>query len=117
MPGQAWACKRCKAAYQPSPDDVPPDFPQPWPEKIYKPVGCRDCRETGYAGRTGIYELLKTDAAIRHMCVERTDSNKIRDYAREHGGMTTLRQSGWDKVAQGITSVEEVLRITKGDVI
>src|SRR5438132_1201117 len=54
-------CPHCKAAYKPGPDDLPLDFPKPAPEKIYRAVGCRQCRDTGYKGRKGIFELLQTD--------------------------------------------------------
>jgi general secretion pathway protein E/type IV pilus assembly protein PilB len=107
-------CATCKTAYRPDPDEMPPDFPRPLPEQIWKPVGCRNCRDSGYSGRVGIFELLRTDAGIRQMCAERVSANRIRDYALQHG-LTTLRQNGFQKVIQGGTSVEEVLRITKGD--
>lgn len=107
-------CPHCKAAYKPSSEDLPPDFPRPLPEKLWKPVGCRNCRESGFAGRKGIYELLKSDAGVRQLCVDRVSSTVIKEYGLKHG-MTTLRMDGWDKVIQGITTVEEVARITKGD--
>jgi general secretion pathway protein E/type IV pilus assembly protein PilB len=105
-------CARCKEAYRPSIDDLPTDFADP-PEKLFRPVGCRVCRETGYMGRSGVYELLVTDTAVRHMCVERASSGDILAYALKQG-MKTLRQSGYDKVRDGTTSLEEVLRVTKG---
>jgi general secretion pathway protein E/type IV pilus assembly protein PilB len=107
-------CEQCKSAYCPDADDLPPDFPQPLPEKLWKPVGCRDCRETGYSGRTGLFELLRTDSEIRRLCVERASTGDIRNASLARG-MTTLRQAGWQKVLEGTTSVDEVLRITKGD--
>jgi len=109
-------CPKCKRAVQPNPDDLPPDFPQPLPEVIYEPVGCRECRDSGYAGRTGIFELLRTDAQVRQLCVDRADAGQIRKYGIDHG-MLTLRNCGWLKVLDGITSVDEVLRITRGDVV
>ena len=84
------------------------------PEQLWKPVGCRECRETGYAGRTGIFEVLQIDTEIRRLCVERASTGDIRDSALRHG-LTSLRQAGWQKVLDGVTSVDEVLRITKGD--
>lgn len=108
-------CPHCKEAYHPEAGEIPPDFPDDtYPEKFYRPRGCRQCRDTGYSGRTGIYELLKADVIIRRLCVERADTNQIADYARREG-MVTLRQSGWQKVRDGVTSVDEILRITKGD--
>ena len=107
-------CRHCKREIVPNPDDLPEDFPQPLPERLYAPVGCRECRETGYLGRTGIFELLRTDDGVRKLCVERASASEIRRFALKHG-MTTLRQSGWEKVLDGTTDVEEVARVTKGD--
>jgi type II secretory ATPase GspE/PulE/Tfp pilus assembly ATPase PilB-like protein len=59
---------------------------------------------------------LHNDPVIRRLCVERASSGQIRDYALRYG-MTTLRQSGWERVLAGTTSVEEILRITKGDLV
>lgn len=109
-------CPKCKVAVSPKDIDLPPDFPQPWPEVIYQPVGCRECRDIGYVGRTGIYELLPNDPTVRRLCVDRADSNIIRDHGIANG-MITLRNCGWIKVAEGVTSIDEVLRITKGDVV
>ncbi|GAB4149505.1 MAG: ATPase, T2SS/T4P/T4SS family [Planctomycetaceae bacterium] len=109
-------CPNCKKAVTPKPDSLPPDFPRPLPDVIWEPVGCRECRDTGFVGRTGIYELLVNDPTVRRLCVDRADSNKIREYGIENG-MMTLRNCGWLKVREGITSVDEVLRITKGDVV
>ncbi|MCH7688286.1 MAG: type II/IV secretion system protein [Planctomycetes bacterium] len=108
-------CPNCKEPYTPKADELPPDFPQPLPEQLYREKGCRECRETGFAGRTGIFELLQTGDAVRKLCVERVDAGRIREYGIQHG-MITLRQSGFEKVLEGITSVDEILRITKGDV-
>ncbi len=108
-------CPDCKESFRPSPDDLPPDFPQPFPDRLWKPVGCRECRDTGYRGRTGIFELLLTDEGIRDLCIERASTARIRKHGLEQG-MISLRQNGWQKVIAGITSLDEVLRITKGDI-
>lgn len=107
-------CPHCKAQYKPDPDELPPDFPRPLPEFLWKPVGCRQCRDSGFSGRRGIFELLRTDPGIRQLCVERVSSTVIKEYGLKHG-MTTLRMNGWDRVIQGMTTVDEVARITKGD--
>ena len=107
-------CPHCKTQYKPDPDELPPDFPRPLPEFLWKPVGCRQCRDSGFTGRKGIFELLKTDAGVRQLCVDRASSSVIKEYGLKHG-MTTLRMNGWDRVVQGMTTVEEVARITKGD--
>jgi len=73
--------------------------------------GCAECRGTGYRGRTGIHELLVIDDDIRSMILQRTDSSSIRNLAITKG-FKTIRMDGADKVFQGATSVEEVLRVT-----
>ena len=109
-------CTHCKTPTPVGKLKIPPDFPQPLPETIFEPRGCRECRDTGYAGRIGVFELLKTDPMIQRMCAESRSSVEIRDYALS-AGMTTLRSSGWEQVLAGVTSVDEVLRITRGDII
>ena len=81
---------------------------------ICEPVGCEECRGTGYAGRTGIYEILLVSDAIRQMIVERRSSADIKIHALEHG-MRTLRMDGWRKVLGGVTTLEEVIRVTSED--
>jgi len=111
-------CSECSESYVPGPEDVPDDFPRADCENeggaIYRAVGCRQCRGTGYRGRTGIYELLAATDEIRRLAAERTPSNVIKRAAME-AGMRTLRQDGWRKVCRGQTTVAEVLRVTKAD--
>lgn len=107
-------CERCKQPYTPDPKDLPPDFPEPNIETLYKPVGCRDCRDIGYTGRMGVYELLRNDPEIKKLCVAGASSGVIRDYGLTHG-MLTLRQSGYQRVIDGVTTLEEVMRITRGE--
>lgn len=108
-------CSHCKEEYSPDHDEMPIDFPQPYPEKLFRAVGCRECGDTGYSGRTGIYELLAIDHHIRKLCVERASASEIRQYALTQG-MKTLRMSGWGRVLEGVTSVEEVMRISKEEI-
>ena len=108
-------CPHCKKPYQPQADKLPPDFPDLNIQELWEPVGCRHCRETGYSGRIGILELLVNDAVIRKLCTEHASSGQIRDYARKNGWQT-LRDAGWLKVVEGVTSVDEILRVTKGDI-
>ncbi|MCA9063259.1 MAG: type II/IV secretion system protein, partial [Planctomycetaceae bacterium] len=109
-------CSHCRKAVPTCDIDMPADFPVPWPEFVYEPAGCRECRDTGYSGRIGVFELLRTDPMIQRMCTEQRSSTDIRDYALS-AGMTTLRHSGWEQVLAGVTSMDEVLRITRGDII
>ncbi|HEX5272223.1 MAG TPA: ATPase, T2SS/T4P/T4SS family [Gemmataceae bacterium] len=114
-------CPECKVKYTPDLDDLPMDFPLedrnsgPVPT-LYKGAGCRACRQSGYRGRSGIYELMVTGDVIRELVVQRVNSSLIRHEAIK-GGMITLRKDGWRKVLQGITTIEEVARTTAGDII
>jgi type II secretion system protein E len=108
-------CPECKEEYEPH--EVPSDFPRngDGPIRLWRGVGCRSCRQTGYRGRVGIYELMVTGDSIREMCVERVNASQIRRQALKEG-MITLRQDGWRKVLQGKTTLDEVARVTAGDV-
>jgi len=81
---------------------------------VLKPKGCEACNNTGYKGRTGLYEVMPIDDDIREMILNRTQSREIKKRAIEQG-MITLRQSGLTKIRNGVTSVEEVLRETIRD--
>ncbi len=86
----------------------------PWkvaaPTKAYKPVGCLECRNTGYRGREGIYEILLFTDATKALLGDTVDINQLRQLAMREG-MRTLRLSGAQKVAAGLTTVEEVMRV------
>jgi type II secretion system protein E len=111
-------CPRCKQPYQPQNGDLPADFPRDRLSAgmpLYRPVGCRECRNVGYRGRVGLYELLITTQEIRQLSHERVSSWTI-EQAAIRQGMHTLREDGWTKVLNGRTTVDEVLRVTKGKV-
>jgi general secretion pathway protein E/type IV pilus assembly protein PilB len=109
-------CPDCKVEFELPALDVPNDFPkQGSVVKLWKGAGCRACRQTGFRGRTGIYELMVTGDTIREMCVQRLNAAAIRNQALKEG-MITLRQDGWRKVVQGITTIDEVARVTAGDI-
>ncbi|MBO35385.1 MAG: secretion system protein E, partial [Verrucomicrobiales bacterium] len=74
--------------------------------------GCDQCGEIGYQGRTGIYELLVSSEAVDQLVIDRAPASQIGQAARDEG-MRTLRDDGWDKVVNGTTTVEEVLRVTQ----
>ncbi|MBP6189110.1 MAG: type II/IV secretion system protein [Azonexus sp.] len=86
----------------------------PWksaePTQIWQPVGCLECRMTGYSGRVGVYEILVNSPEIRRMIKPLTEIPKLREQAFREG-MRPLRISGALKVAQGITSLEEVIKV------
>jgi len=83
--------------------------------QVMKPIGCDQCRQIGYKGRTGIFEIFVIDDEVRHMINKRNSTLMLRQRARELG-MRTLREDGVRKVLAGLTSAEEVISITMGDV-
>jgi type II secretion system protein E len=109
-------CPKCRRPYQPVLDDLPPDFPREalGDQPLYQPAGCRLCRQSGYSGRMGIYELMVTSEEVRHLAHDNSSTWDIKK-AAVRNGMITLRMDGWKKVVAGQTSVDEVIRVTKGD--
>ncbi|MGQ0587309.1 MAG: GspE/PulE family protein [Gammaproteobacteria bacterium] len=81
------------------------------PAQVHEAVGCLECRDTGYQGRVGIYELMPMTPAVKDLLVENADYRKLREAALR-GGMVPLRVAGAQKVAEGLTSLDEVLRNT-----
>ncbi|MDP6625536.1 MAG: type II secretion system ATPase GspE [Nitrospinota bacterium] len=79
--------------------------------EVYEGKGCEKCNMTGYRGRIGIYELLLIHEEVHEMILEKTSSIHIKEKARSLG-MVTLREDGWQKVKEGITSVSEIYRVT-----
>lgn len=79
---------------------------------IWEQKGCEHCRNTGFRGRCGIFEILRVSEAIQSLVVKRSSSHEIRQRAMAEG-MRTLRDDGWSKVLAGVTTVEEVLRATE----
>lgn len=96
--------------------ELPDDFPHEEfvGKTIYKSVGCRNCRNVGYRGRLGIYELLETTDDLRQLAQDGKSAWEIKKAAIANG-MRTLRDDGWVKVLEGKTTIDEVMRITKGD--
>ncbi|HWM29729.1 MAG TPA: ATPase, T2SS/T4P/T4SS family [Woeseiaceae bacterium] len=105
-------CKHCKKEFKPDPLDIPPDFPDK-SGPFFKAVGCRECRNTGFQGRKGIFELLVMNDEVRELVLERSSAGKIKNKGLEHG-LILLRDDGWNKVRKGVTTLEEVVRATKG---
>jgi general secretion pathway protein E len=111
-------CRHCKEKVRYSSgraDDVDWDaFVAPWkskrPEHVYRPVGCLECRNTGYSGRVGIYEILLLTAAIKGLISAEADLARIREQAYKDG-MKPLRISGAMKIASGMTTFDEVLAV------
>jgi len=112
-------CPHCKEPYEPEPEalrELGLDGAKLPEGVIYRAKGCRKCLNTGYTGRSGIYELLLIDNEIRHMVLSSADANSIK-MACVKKGMRTLRGDGAQKVIQGVTTIDEVLRITQEDIL
>ncbi|HHV35935.1 MAG TPA: Flp pilus assembly complex ATPase component TadA [Syntrophomonadaceae bacterium] len=109
-------CPHCKEAYEISREQLLsniPDFPlEEGEEKVtlHRAKGCFRCSNTGYKGRVGVYELLLVNEEIKRLTLQHASSSEINDAAVAEG-MVTLRQDGLRKVKQGITSVEEIMRV------
>ncbi len=100
-------CPKCKVPYDP-PAKMLEEFELPPGTKFYKGKGCEHCRNTGYRGRIGIFEVMKLNDRIRELVVTRPPTSAIRALAREFG-MKTLWEDGMRKVLNGVTTIEEVM--------
>jgi general secretion pathway protein E/type IV pilus assembly protein PilB len=133
-------CPDCKTSYVPDLESLPLDFPfrkqgvKPAPDvaiqqgmvemmasveanggSLFKGTGCRSCRQSGFRGRKGIFELMVNNELIKDLIGQRVNSGVIRHEALK-AGMITLRQDGWRKVLNGTTTIDEVSRVTAGDI-
>lgn len=107
-------CPHCRESYRLSKDDpISKEIGMAGDEALvlYRGAGCVKCSSTGYFGRTGIYELLIVDEDLRNLILNRSDAATMKKAAMAKG-TKTLRESGWEKVRDGITNVAEVLRVT-----
>ena len=110
-------CDQCKEAYIPEERELAllgPRAEEFSDKELYRGVGCAACSMTGYRGRKGIFEICEVDDEIRHMIYRRMTTSELRNKARELG-MRTLREDGLRKVSSGMTTLEEVFRVTMGD--
>ena len=109
-------CPDCKKPYKPTPDELGRlGMDSKASCTFYRGAGCPACSQTGYRGRTGIYELLVLDDDMRRLIGAKADSSAIKQAAIAKG-MITLKQEGAAKVAQGVTTTEEVMRITQQEI-
>ena len=108
-------CDNCKEPHDPTPDELAfigsADLSG---GQLYRGRGCTRCALTGYTGRKGLFEMFTISEEIQRMIFDKESSSIIRVKARERG-MRTLREDGVRKVAAGVTTIEEVLRVTMGD--
>jgi len=107
-------CSECRTAYQPDASEckllgVPTDNPP----TLYLPNGCDKCNQTGYEGRTGIYELIEVDDELKRLIHDGSGEHELEKYVRQHS--PSIRADGIQRILAGETSVEEVLRVTRED--
>jgi len=112
-------CKKCREPYEPRPAELrqlglQPDMLMGDTFQVYRAAGCEDCGMTGYAGRTGIYELMEVEDEIRQLVMRGVDAHSIKKEAIAKG-LKTLRDDGAWKVLRGLTTIEEVMRVTAED--
>ncbi|WP_299036586.1 GspE/PulE family protein [uncultured Pseudokineococcus sp.] len=107
-------CGRCKEPYRPDERTLSlagyPHVPGEPPPVLHRPVGCPSCSRTGYKGRLALHEVMSVTEGVERLAVERASASEIARLAVSEG-MTRLREDGWAKVAAGLTSLEEVLRV------
>ncbi|MBN1593217.1 MAG: type II secretion system ATPase GspE [Candidatus Coatesbacteria bacterium] len=112
-------CPNCKESYEPTKQELMQigisDLKSA-PESLYRPVGCDECNMTGYKGRVGIYELLLMTDQMTSMILSKAAAHELRQESIRQG-TRTLREDGWLKVAKGMTSISEVLRVTQEELI
>lgn len=112
-------CPACRKSYVPTAEELEKLGLDPKTARgktFYRAQGCANCMNTGYRGRTGIYEVLVLDDEIRGMILAKADANTIKNRAVEKG-MATLKQDGAGKVIRGMTTTEEVLRVTQAEIL
>jgi general secretion pathway protein E len=110
-------CEKCREPYTPTREEIESiglKQEDVHGDTIFKGRGCNHCLGTGYWGRTGIYEILPVNENIRQRITERAPANEIKQWAVS-AGMKTLRMDGAQKVLKGVTSIEEVVRVTQLD--
>ena len=104
------SCKQLEPAKAEDWQTLVGDYPVVMPEQLYRPVGCKECRDTGYRGREGIYEVLVAEPGVQGVITDNHDIRKIREHSVT-AGMVPLRVAGAEKVARGETTLEEVMRV------
>ena len=109
-------CDKCKEQHEPTADELALIGLKSKDVKgsLYKSKGCADCRNTGYRGRTAIFEMIPMAKELRKLVFENANEDEIRQAAIKNG-MVTLRDAGNERVLDGTTSIEEILRSTVED--
>jgi type IV pilus assembly protein PilB len=107
-------CSRCKEPYKPTIEELTaarfPFDPEGDLPELFRPVGCSACSKTGYKGRLALHEVMSVTPELERLVIDNASSEDMKRIALNQG-MNTLRQDGMEKVAKGVTSIEEVLRV------
>ncbi len=107
-------CKFCKEEYKPeNPNMLPSDFNYNRGDVLHRGRGCPECRNTGFAGRRALYELLVMTDTVRELILNQAGTGQILQAARKDDGFVLMREEGWRLCREGFTTPEEVLRVTK----
>jgi general secretion pathway protein E len=106
-------CRACGQSYAPDAAELAQFEGVAQPAMLYRAAGCAACNHSGYQGRMGIYELLEVDEPLRHMIHEHASDQVIRDHCRTGGALRPLKNDGLRWVANGDTTLEEILRVTR----
>ncbi|MCH2140392.1 MAG: GspE/PulE family protein [Phycisphaerales bacterium] len=104
-------CANCGEDWTPSPETLPPQLRIRAETTIRRGPGCRQCRQTGYRGRVGLYELLEVNDAVQRNVLDRGTANEIAKAADQGGNLTTLLEAGRQAILEGLTSPDEVARV------
>jgi len=107
-------CPACKAPYEETPEvlrEIGIDPEMVKREPLMKGMGCAECRGLGFKGRGGIYEMIVIDETIRKLIIDRASASTIRNHALQNQGMVTMLADGRNRVLQGLTTIQEVLRV------
>ncbi len=107
-------CKHCKEEYEPDDALLKKTGLKPG-VKMYRGKGCRFCKNTGYHGRTGVFELLVPDLYLERMLVNKPSAEEIKQHCLKRGNFTTLRRDGLVKVLNGVTTLEQVLGVSQDE--
>ncbi|MBI1825823.1 MAG: type II secretion system ATPase GspE [Planctomycetes bacterium] len=105
-------CKHCREEFTPAKSELPTDMKIEPGQKFFRGAGCRDCRNSGYRGRLGIFEMLTIDDEMRNLIVQRKSATDILAVARRKG-LKVMREDGFTKVIKGMTTIDEIVRVTK----
>ena len=96
------------------PDDAEKNLSKKFTTHFFRGKGCENCRQTGFVGRTGLYEVIAIDEDLRHAISESRSEKDILEIARQKG-FSTIWEDGLKKVDQGITTLSEVIRVCRAD--